>query len=255
MIFQRISVVAVASMMLGCDSDPAGPSELELAVAAMRFDALGNERDTAGDIEGARGARSTAMALRLGARPSSVRLTIDGETADYLALVTEHSFRAGTMGGAPLPPPALAMRTLLAWQGLPPDRFVALTISADTGTFGRFFALQSTDEPASVHEWFMATGVVVDRGESPWFAVDGGARITQVSLGESCRVPRRHPAVTFEPIACRQTSFAARFTMVLGPGTILHASEAPSRMASLPLSTISGVWLEYPPLPTMCAVC
>jgi hypothetical protein len=140
----RSLTLLVGIAALSACEDSSAPVTVDVAYVATRFDALGRARADLGDPGGAFAARGAALALRLGVRPSPVSIAVDGVTEEYLALETEHAF-GFTGADAPLPPPPLVVRMMVAWRGLLPDRFVTITVPGDTGTFGLLHALTSTE--------------------------------------------------------------------------------------------------------------
>lgn len=249
----RSLTLLVGIAALSACEDSSAPITVDVAYVATRFDALGRARADLGDPGGAFAARGAALALRLGVRPSHVSITVDGVTEEYLALETEHAF-GFTGADAPLPPPPLVLRMMVAWRGLLPDRFVTVMVPGDTGTFGEF-VLTSIHEN-SVSFLGPTFGLLFDRGGPSWRAVAGGARMTRESLGGECEVPRRPTSFVpaLEPIACHRASFFTRFKMTVNEtNTITRALR--SRVVEMGAHDVAGVRLVYPPLPPMCPVC
>jgi hypothetical protein len=256
----RSLTLLVGIAALSACEDSSAPVTVDVAYVATRFDALGRARADLGDPGGAFAARGAALALRLGVRPSPVSIAVDGVTEEYLALETEHAF-GFTGADAPLPPPPLVVRMMVAWRGLLPDRFVTITVPGDTGTFGLLHALTSTEAnsifASDANSIFAPSfGILFDRGGPPWMAVAGGARATRESLGGECEVPRRETSFVpaLEPVACNRASFFTRFAMTVNErNTITRALR--SRLVDMGAHDVAGVRFLYRPLPTVCPVC
>ncbi len=248
--FRRLAPLALAATVAACQ-DSSGPVAIDLAYLATRFDALGRARADAGDPSGAMMSRVTALTLRLGVRPTSVRITVDGVTEDYLALQTEHAFDEGPTDS---PLPVLSARTMVAWRGVWPHRFLSITVAGDTGTFGEFWLLPFSEASPVTFE-LPSFGILFDRGGPAWVAAAGGARTIRLSIGQECEIPQRPPFMpALEPIACHRAVFSTRFTMTANETSMLTAAPR-SRAVQMDLHDVAGVRLLYAPLPTMCPVC
>lgn len=247
---RSVTVLLVAATLAACD-DSSGPAAIDAAYVAMRFDALGRARADAGDPGGAAAARGAALALRLGVRPARVSIAVDGVTEEYLALEMEHAF--GYDAAAPLPPSPFVVRTMMAWRGARPERFLSITAPGDTGTFAEILARASID--ANTVGWLMSFGIMFDRGGPPWIAIAGGVRSTRQSIGGECELPRRPGLVAaLEPTACHRAVFSTRFTMTAREtNTITRALR--SRVVQMGPHDVTGVRLLYAALPTMCPLC
>jgi hypothetical protein len=251
--FRRLALVTLGLVLTACGDDSTAPAAVDLAFVATRFDALGRDRADAGDPGGAIAARGAALALRLGARPARVRIAVDGVPEDYLALEIEHAF-ADEGTGSLAPMPAVNVRTMMAWRGVRPDRFLAIMVAGDTGTFAEVWTLQSS-EANSVVYGMLSSGILFERGGPPWIAVAGGARTTRQSVGGECNVPRRSAFMpALGPIACHRAVFLTRFNMTVNETNTINRVLR-SRVVEMGAHDVAGVQLRYRPLPTMCPVC
>jgi hypothetical protein len=250
--FRRLALLALGVTLTACDDGSTSPP-IDLAYIAMRFDALGRDRSQAGDPSGATAARGAALALRLGIRPTRVSIAVDGVTEEYLALETEHAFGDDDAAG-PLPPPVIVVRTIIAWRGVRPDRFLAINVPGDTGSFTPPCAA-CLSEASNVVYWLCASGIMFERGGPSFIAVAGGARTTRQSIGGECEVPRRPSFIpALEPIACNRAVFFARFTMTAHEMSTT-SRVLRSRVVQMGAHDVAGVRLQYGPLPTLCPVC
>jgi hypothetical protein len=252
--FRSLTLVLACVGLTACEDDSTGPSTIDLRLAAWTFDALSRSRTEAGDGNGAVAARHAARALRAGIRPTRVSISVDGVAEEYLALETEHAF--GNVADLDIiSPGAVVLRTMVAWRGGTPDRFLAISVLGDTGTFRPFFTLLVGSESPPVFETIATGAVLFERGGPPFFGIAGGARTTRQSLGIECGTP---PTSSFRPpfgaISCRRAAFLTRFTMTaseIGRFT----TGAPSRVVQMGSQEVAGVRFEYPALPTQCPLC
>jgi hypothetical protein len=254
--FRRLTVLALLAGLTACDENPSGPSVSDAFLAA-RFEELARARTDQGDGAGALAARGAAHALRLGIRPAQVNISVDGVTEQYLAFETEYAYGEDD-GAGPLPPIPIAARTMIAWRGGQPDRFLVVHVAGDTGTFAPPCLACLTAE-SNVVGWLLAFGMLSERGRAPLVAVAGGVRTTRQSLGSECQVPKRPAFIPgLEPVSCHHAMFFARFTMTvdvqfttLGTGVSTTSSAAQSRVVQMAGHDVPGVRILYPPLPTL----
>jgi hypothetical protein len=246
--FRRLTMFSLVAGLAGCDQDPSRPG-ISDAFLAARFEELALARTGAGDGPGAAAARGAAHALRLGMRPARVSITVDGVTEQYFAFETEYAYGEDD-GAGPLPPIAIDVRTMIAWRGGEPDRFLVVHVTGDTGTFAPPCIACLTAELNQV-EWLAAIGVLFERGRNPFRAFEGGVRTTRQSLGGECQVPKRPAFVPgLDPVSCHRAVFFARFRM-----TANEISSTPSGVRSHVIQMgghdVPGVRILYPPLPTL----
>src|SRR5687768_294319 len=207
--FRPLWPLVLGLTLAACGDDSTGPSVGELAA---RFDALAQERADAGDPNGAAAARGAALALRLGVEPARVSIAVDGATEEYLAFETEYAYGDEVETG-PLPPLPILVRTMIAWRGAEPDRFLAIAAAGDTGTFFPP-CVECLSEPDVLVYWLFASGFMVERGGLSFLAVAGGARMTRQSLGSECELPQAPAFIpALERVACHRAVFFTRFTM------------------------------------------
>jgi hypothetical protein len=246
--FRRLTTIALLAGLAACDQDPSR-SGISDAFLASRFEELALARTGAGDGPGAAAARGAAHALRLGVRPARVNITVDGSTEQYFAFETEYAYGEDD-GASPLPPIPIAVRTMIAWRGVQPDRFLVVQVAGDTGTFAPPCIACLTAERNEVG-WLIAFGIVFERGRNPIVAVDGGVRTTRQSLGSECQLPRRPAFVPgLEPVSCHRALFFARFSMTANE--ISTTSNATlSHVVQMSGHDVPGVRILYPPLPTL----
>lgn len=244
---RRLVPLLLAAFLAACE-DSTGPG-ISASFLAGRFEALARTRTEAGDGNGAAAARGAALALRLGVRPARVTISVDGVSEEYLAFETEYAYGEDD-GAGPLPPIPIVVRTMIAWRGLQPDRFLAMTVPGDTGTFAPPCIVCLT-VPSNQVGWLLSYGVFVQRGRPPLIAVAGGARTTRQSLGAECEVPKRPAFVPgLDPIACHRAIFFARFTMTANESNTTSSATL-SHVLQMSGHDVPGVRLLYPPLPTL----
>lgn len=237
-------VISLAS----CGDEITNPADLDLAFLATRFDEFAHERDRATDAEGARHARATAVALRMGIRPERVSITLDGEAGEWLALEQEYAI-GGQLRAGPLPLEGLVMRRFVAWQGVGPSRILVLTLDGDTATYpDNSLALE---RPSTALGYFTPHAALFERGEGYHVATSGGARSIRARVGEACpRMPRRIPFLTAaNPVYCYRGEFATHFTITLIDVSSVERSLRAREVRMIP-QLIPGIQLGYPPLPT-----
>lgn len=252
--FRSLTLVLACVALTACEDDSTGPATIDLRLAAWTFDALSRSRIEAGDGSGATAARHAALALRAGIRPTRVSITVDGVAEDYLALEIEHAF-----GDVPdlhsISPAPLFIRTMVAWRDGTPDRFLAIYVLGDTGTFRPFFTLVGASESRPVFESIATGAVLFERGGPPFFGITGGARTTRQSIGIECPTPPMSSLMPpFGATSCRRAAFLTRFTMTANE-TGQFTSGAPSRVVQMGLQEVAGVRFEYPGFPTQCLLC
>jgi hypothetical protein len=250
----RLRCVAIlfGLFLAACEDDTTGPST-DLRLAAWTFDALSRARIDVGDGDGAIAASNAALALRAGIRPTRVRITVDGVTEDYLALETEHAFGDDPPAGL-LFSPQIVWRTMIAWRGGSPHRFVAIGVFGDTSVFTPF-RLLAVPGASSVIDWMLINGVVFERGGPAFVGVAGGAHSTRESTGAACDIPRgRLFTPPLEPISCHRALFRTRFTMTANELSRLSTG-AGSRVVQMDSQDVAGAQFVYPSFPTLCPVC
>lgn len=255
---RRLIPLVLGIGVVACSDDATGPTKVELTVIANNFESLGRSRNGAGDVAGAIVSAEAARALRSGIRPGSVNITVDAVTEEYMALEVERAFGHDVTESPVLTLPIVS-RTMIAWRGAPPERVIAITVPSDTGEFGGFVLLERpTDRPAFAN--WPASGIMFERDGEPWFAVDGGARSTRQLIGDECPVPRPSSvaqvlAPVSLPSACNAAVFFTRFRMQAVAGGAPSGEPARTRVIGMDGQDVSGIRLQYPPVPTMCPVC
>jgi hypothetical protein len=247
---RRTTLLVLAAALLGCSDDVTSPTDIDLAFIATRFDAFGEERRRGQDAEGAHAARATALALRLGIRPSRVSITLDGISSEWLALEQEYVF-GGQYRAGPLPLDGVVMRRFVAWQGVGPDRVLSVILDGDTTSYGQFVALASQERPLSTSLLFFPTALLIERENGRHLAAGGGAHSTRESFGEACstathRVPFL-PQVN--PVSCYRAVFETRFAVTLiDVSSVERALRA--RVVQMDSHDVRGLQLGYPGIPT-----
>ncbi len=181
-------------------------------------DSLSAQASLAGDERSAEAYSAGAIAIRLGAEPTEIAVSVGGQEYRYFAVVTGIVER-GSDGAE------LLQRTFVAWTGAPQRTAVLrVTSRSDAAQFGRDPIAGARDQ---------ATGSFLDLERRARFvAVDGSAASLLNSIGPAC------------PIAGRDLRFAcnlARFDVRID-GTFELVGDATVR---LPIETnpdgVSGV--------------
>jgi len=168
----RFGALALLGLAAACSDTPTEPQEPEAELASA-FETLAVEANRQGDADGAAALSGGSIALRMGVRPSTIQLTIDGEVIRHYALVAGI---AREIDGE-----SRMVRTLFAWTGeRRPETLLEVTLRSDEGEFGPEVA-----DPAK-----QARGIYAHlRERARWFATGGGATITLADLGEPCGRP------------------------------------------------------------------
>lgn len=217
---QYSSALMLLGLAAACSGDtfapaaepPSATTELEVA-----FESLAAEANKEGDAERAESMSSSATALRMGVRPTTIEVTIDGELIRYNALVAGIN-RRGSDGVVRL------MRRLIAWTG---DRDIGqvleVSLYSDQGDFG----FPSTGNPSTA-----ARATWTDRAAGErWVAVNGGAEITLTSSGEPCGRPFAENPST----VCAK----ARWSVRMVGGFALRRADQSLGEATLSISTLA----------------
>ncbi len=177
---QHMRILAAASLGLvlaACTerSSTTAPIADATASEALALESAQASAERAGDTESATAFRSAAAALRFGIRPTSLVVSVDGETTRYLAVVTATVQVLASRDTA-------LRRTLVAWHNVEgrPGAVLQIETLGDQGSFS------STDEPASDPR-SRATGLWVDLlRPSRWIATAGEAMLGVASTGGDC---------------------------------------------------------------------
>lgn len=146
----------------------------DVVATASSLDAEAARADGRGDTERATAFREAAAGLRLGVRPTTIALSVRGETYRFAAVVTAN-LEVLADGDTAL------RRTLVAWRGdRAPVEILRVITLGNQGTFS------SEDEPAgSVRA--RAHGLLVNlERESRWLATAGTAGIAVGDSGGAC---------------------------------------------------------------------
>jgi hypothetical protein len=169
-LFRRAAFAALGVAAIACgDSLPTASN----GEAAAPFSALTGE-DVAGLASVDLGGRD--LAVRLGARPTEIAVSVGGEITRYDALVIAKVEGASRHGSG-------IRRTLIAWAG--GDRPVAVLNVTTLGDVGSF---SSRSEPAD-HARARAEGNWYNLArDSRWRATTGTASITIEAVGEECKL-------------------------------------------------------------------
>jgi hypothetical protein len=191
---------ALAIAPLACGGDRAtGPSESDPAAELERAAA---ELGLAADPSTALAYQTVAAALRGGARPKGVTITVDGTASQWDAFGHEIVFNPPAGEMLPDPPDLPTLRSLLAWQSRD-GRFRVIHLVADGETIGRFFPLEPVD-PGTPR--FPSSLIYSEGRNRLWVGVRG----TQNSEAEVSQTPcpaRRQPAGPLPAPSCRLATF------------------------------------------------
>jgi hypothetical protein len=171
-------LAALALIGLGCGSEPIGPADDGDALASQ-FDALARASNQQGDADASLVFAYTAMALRLGVRPSALSIALDDEPETYQALV--HVVRHGAAAGD------VALRTLVAFRqeepGSAPSEVLYVALPVDSARLSH---------PASASPLPIAWSVLRDYGKREvWVATEGKAGIRETAVGAACGTERK----------------------------------------------------------------
>lgn len=168
----RLVALAWLGLATACAETPTEPQDPDAELLSA-FETLAVEANRLGDADGAAALGGGSIALRMGVRPSSIELTINGEVIRHHALV------AGIT--REIDGESRMVRTLFAWTGdRRPETLLEVTLRSNEGEFGPDVA-----DPAK-----RARGIYANlRERLRWFATGGGATITVAGIGEACGRP------------------------------------------------------------------
>ena len=170
-----LMLVAAALTLAACEEgvdlgvEPTEDAQIELALEQMVAEA-----NSAGDADAAASFSDGLVAIRLGARPTEIGVSIDGELVRYQAVVTGIVRARGS---------ALVMhRSLVAWTGQPRVTAVLQVSSfTDQAVFGFPARLTTTDVVGRAR----GTWADLERGHR-FVATDGSAALQVASQGDPC---------------------------------------------------------------------
>jgi hypothetical protein len=164
--------LVLAFVIAACDgaTSPGDPQTLEATLEMLAL-----EMNRSGDSDAAAGYSGAAMAVRLGAAPGTITVSVNGESVQYRALVTAaaHQLRGGEV---------VLRRSLVAWTGQPrPEAMLQVTTMSDNG----LFSWPSVATPIDTRT--RALGIWADLvARQRWVATAGSAAIILASQGPSC---------------------------------------------------------------------
>lgn len=222
-----LATAACAELPSGAAGSAASPPDAALEGVALSLDAMADEASRSGDALAATEYADGALALRLGAQPTEIAVTIRGQGYRYYAVVTGVVERHGSG-------PELLRRTVVAWNRMDrPDAILRLTSRADAATFGH-------DE--SLGDLGRATGSWVDLTRGHRFAaVDGGVATTLNSLAGRCPAGQSDTRFT-----CQLARFGLRME-----GVFELVGDATARVEiATESSSIAGVVVQRSPVTT-----
>lgn len=247
------------ALVAGCGDDPAGPDETDRTADRLAW--LADSLSEAGQASGAIPLLMAADAVRAGAGPRSLTVTIDGESFTWTGIAVRMSLSeaACEQFGAQLPGGPVDIdfcapsQFTVAWEGSMPDASRLLTFGGDTGAvrlgpdqFSGVFP--GEDAPsfgfAMLHEL---------RSEHLWMSDSGSAGTTQLSTGGEC--PGRHPrGGGADDVSCRLASYrvelggrfqALDFRLVPGAGMADDPGPASApRRITIGAQSLDGMHLE-----------
>lgn len=251
---------AVAVVITGCHSEPTGidgPSAATDAAATLLHlaDSLSTHGGTPTEVAAYRGLASVLVGT---GRLSSVRISVDGETSEYLATAQEVQ-----IGGCPAGAYCVAIyappspdRSVIAWQVNNPRRVVQLFAP------GRTYLYATADTGHAGAPLFPPTVMFMDGSG----ALYGGSASSQAIGVTSSSTPcAANPNVDLLRVnfTCTQADFTVAFdaTTSLIPLDLLMtgdsivattSSSAPSHRLAMASQPVRGAHLD---VPLMCAAC
>jgi hypothetical protein len=174
----RLGLGILAVAVIGCGSDPIAPTDAGDLLAST-FDALARQSNQQGDADASLVYGYTAMALRLGVRPTPLSVTIDDEPEIYQALV--HVVRHGAGAND------IALRTLVAFRqdtpASPPTEVLYLALAVDSARVAH---------PATASPVPIAWSIFRDYDKRQvWVATGGKAGIRETVIGGPCTGGRK----------------------------------------------------------------
>jgi hypothetical protein len=194
--FSRTMFTALLAAAAACADLPTTGGDAASAISAdgdfesvaLSFDAMSEGALRSGDDRAAAEYADGALALRLGARPTEIAVTIRGQSFRYFAVVTGVTERdaSGT---------ELLRRTVVAWNRMDhPDAILRLTSRSDDAGFGR------------AEELGRATGSWVNLTQGLRFSgVEGSLGTTLNATAGACPVGQRDARFT-----CHLARFGVR---------------------------------------------
>lgn len=175
--------LAAALFATACSDMPTVASTAVPSGSEVSLDQAMADANSRGDTESADAFAAASLALRLGARPTEIAVTVDGQTDRYQAVVTATAV-------ALAPGDTALQRSLVAWSGVhAPVALLQVNTLGDVGSFS------SPSEPVSDPRT-RANGIWSDlvRG-TRWIATVGSAAIAVQSKGTSCTPTDRSLAI------------------------------------------------------------
>ncbi|MCC6245829.1 MAG: hypothetical protein IT353_23555 [Gemmatimonadaceae bacterium] len=171
------TLIALATVTACTDGSPSTAPEAassELAITASSFDSEATRASDGGDTERATAFREAAAALRLGVRPTTIGIGVNGETHRFQAVVTANLEVLADQDTA-------LRRTLIAWRGdRTPVEILRVVTLGNQGSFS------SADEPAT-NARGRAHGLLVSlQRASRWVATAGTTGIVLGEHGGAC---------------------------------------------------------------------
>lgn len=177
--FRRAGYAMLGLSFAACaDRSPTGTgNETEEFSSAPNFALSASQAAAAGDVASAAVYEGAALAVRLGARPTPILVTVDGEVSRYDAVVV------ATWEELPSGDSALR-RSLVAWRGgNRPIALLDVSTMGDVGSFGSQFE-PASDPRSRAH----GTWVNLARGLR-YVATVGEASIVVAQVGDACNLP------------------------------------------------------------------
>ncbi|HPF62214.1 MAG: hypothetical protein KC544_01625 [Gemmatimonadetes bacterium] len=178
--FSTRTLLVAAALLAACADAPtvtgpdvvAPPTGTADEAVALSLDELAASASLAGDSRAASDYADGALAIRLGARPTEIAISVGGQDYRY------HAVGLGIVERGP-DGAELLKRTVIAWHGLDrPDAVLRVMSRSDAAIFGR------EDNPGDLGR---ATGTWADLARGARFvAIDGALATTLNSVAEPC---------------------------------------------------------------------
>lgn len=247
-------VIAGVALLAACHSDTTAPDGRDAATNAAQqlfqlADSLQQHGGSAGEIGAYRGLATLLVGT---GRLSSVTISVDGVTSEYLATAQEIAFSG-------CPPQMLCTmmatepdRALIAWQKSDPRRMVQL--------FASPLAMAAPYAASDTTVTVMIPSLLYFDGAGSLYSGSTTSRSFSVTASATpCTPPSGNALPIRAPLPCTQAEFTVSFdgTAQLTPLEGLYASDsvvtpsanaAPSHRISMSSQQVHGAHLEFPPM-------
>lgn len=262
MIRSRLAaIIAGVAMVAGCHSESTAPDSRDAANDAAQkllqlADSLQQHGGSAGEIGAYRGLATLLVGT---GRLSSVSISVDGATSEYLATAQEIQFNNQCPPGAVCAAIAASRppdHAFVAWQKSDPRRMVQLFVHGND--------VEALSGGASTAIVTIPSLLFFD-GSGSFYAGRTTTRAISVTTSDTpCTQPSSNVLAIYAPWPCKQAEFTVSFdgTTQLTPLDGLYASDsvvtpsanaAPSHRITMASQQVHGAHLEYAPTCYGCA--